>query len=607
LRLVYILLALAGGLGGLSAQTTTCTFTLTATPQSFPLAGGAGTLKIVASDSSCVRTVASTVDWIVITFGQTGTGDGTAGFTVAANSDSPMRSGTITVGSQSITITQGGPPCTFAIAPTSANAIVSGGGGSFMLTGLSGCSWTASSNVPWLQITSAASGMGNATIGYAAQANSGSSARSGTISVANLTFTVNQAGQAGACVYTLSPASGSYTASGGNGTFAVSSSAGCAWTATANVPWIHITSGQSGSGSGSVAFTVDPNTGPTQRGTITVAGQTYTVTISQTNQSCSYALSPVTASLPASGGSTTFAVAAGTGCAWTAATATPWITIVSGASGSGAGVVSISAAANTGAARTGTVTAGGQSFTVMQAGAAGIQTSFIVNAANYVAGTVSPGMIVVIAAPGFGPATIVTPQLTPDGAFFTTALGQTSVLFDGVAAPMVYAVSGQISAIVPYETAGHATTQMQVTYQGQLSNTVAIPVVPSEPGLFSFDASGTGPGAILDAQFNLNSASNPAAVGSVVLLYATGEGQTAPAGADGKLAAVPLPAPLLPVTVTIDGINAPVLYAGAAPGLVAGVMQINVQIPDGVSSGARPVIVQVGQTQSQSGVTVAIQ
>jgi uncharacterized protein (TIGR03437 family) len=216
-------------------------------------------------------------------------------------------------------------------------------------------------------------------------------------------------------------------------------------------------------------------------------------------------------------------------------------------------------------------------------------------------------MIVVIAAPGFGPTPIVTTQLTPDGSAFATELGQTQVLFDGVAAPMVYAVSGQISAVVPYETAGEASTQMQVEYQGQLSNTVTIPVVATEPGLFSLDASGTGPGAILDAQFNLNSTSNPAAVGSVVLMYATGEGQTAPAGIDGKLAVVPLPAPLLPVTVTIDGIDAPVLYAGAAPGLVAGVMQLNVQIPAGVASGARPVVVHVGQTQSQSGITVAIQ
>jgi uncharacterized protein (TIGR03437 family) len=547
-----------------------------------------------------VRTVASTVDWIVITFGQTGTGDGSAGFTVAPNSTAPTRSGTITVGSQSVTITEAGPPCNFAINPTSVNAAAAGGSGSFQLTGLVGCTWTASSNAPWLQINSS-SGTGPATVGYSAQANTASAARSGTILVAGLTFTVNQAG---ACAYTINPTSGSFSATGGSNTFTVSSGAGCAWTATASASWIHITTGQSGSGPGSVAFTVDSNTGDARTGTITAAGQTYT--IAQANPGCSFTLSPTAASLSASGGSATFSVAAPSGCAWTAATTSPWITIVSGASGSGAGVVSLSAGSNTGDARTGTVTAGGQSFTVTQAGIA-IQTSFIVNAASYSAGAVSPGMIVVIAAPGFGPATIVTTQITPDGAFFATELGQTRVLFDGVAAPLVYAVSGQISAIVPYETAGESSTQMQVEYQGQLSNTVTIPVVASQPGLFSLDASGAGPGAILDPQYNLNSMSNPAAIGSAVLLFATGEGQTAPAGVDGKLAVAPLPTPVAPVTVTIDGIDAPVLYAGAAPGLVAGVLQINVQIPSGVASGARPVVVHVGQTQSQAGVTVAIQ
>ncbi len=92
-----------------------------------------------------------------------------------------------------------------------------------------------------------------------------------------------------------------------------------------------------------------------------------------------------------------------------------------------------------------------------------------------------------------------------------------------------------------------------------------------------------------------------------MLLYATGEGQTSPGGVDGKLAVTPLPAPIAPVTVTIDGIDAPVLYAGGAPGLVAGLIQINVQIPPGVQSGARPVVVQFGRLQSQPGVTVAIQ
>src|SRR4051794_14163096 len=92
-RLILILVTFGGVLG---AQT--CTFTLTTSPQSFPMRGGMGTIEIVASATNCVRTVTSNVSWITIVLGQTGTGSGSAGFTVAANNDSPSRTGTITVG-----------------------------------------------------------------------------------------------------------------------------------------------------------------------------------------------------------------------------------------------------------------------------------------------------------------------------------------------------------------------------------------------------------------------------------------------------------------------------------------------------------------------------
>src|SRR5579859_4279755 len=218
--------------GGLAAQT--CTFTLSANPRTFPQTGGAGVLSIVASSGTCARIVSSTMSWITIDFGQQGTGNGSAGFTVAPDTDTPMRTGSITVGQQSITITQTGPACNFAINPRSANLSPLAQNGSFALSGLSGCTWNASSNASWIQVTSAESGMGPANIGYAVQANPGIS-RSGTITVAGLTFTVNQSG---ACAYTLSPAGGSYPSSGGNGSFTLNSSAGCAWNAATDASWI---------------------------------------------------------------------------------------------------------------------------------------------------------------------------------------------------------------------------------------------------------------------------------------------------------------------------------------------------------------------------------
>jgi uncharacterized protein (TIGR03437 family) len=223
-------------------------------------------------------------------------------------------------------------------------------------------------------------------------------------------------------------------------------------------------------------------------------------------------------------------------------------------------VVGIAVGANPAEARTGTVTVGGQVFTVTEAGVGIVITAdSIVNAASWAQGAVSPGMIVNIAVPGIGPANIIPQQLSLDGTLVTTLLGGTRLLFDGVAAPMLYAASGQFSAIVPYEVTGMSSTQVQIEYQGVLSNTVTLPVVASAPGVFTVDASGSGQGLIFDTMGKPNSDSNPAAVGSVVTLYATGEGQTLPPGVDGLIAADPAPAPVLPVSVTIDGIDAPVL------------------------------------------------
>ena len=104
----------------------------------------------------------------------------------------------------------------------------------------------------------------------------------------------------------------------------------------------------------------------------------------------------------------------------------------------------------------------------------------------------------------------------------------------------------------------------------------------------------------------MNSDTNPAPRGSIVTLYATGEGQRNQAGADNLPALAPFPRPLLPVSLTIGGYAAEVLFAGGAPGLV-GVMQINARIPQGfLPSGSVPVVLVVGTASSQSGVTVVV-
>jgi uncharacterized protein (TIGR03437 family) len=170
----------------------------------------------------------------------------------------------------------------------------------------------------------------------------------------------------------------------------------------------------------------------------------------------------------------------------------------------------------------------------------------------------------------------------------------------------LYTSTGQLAAIVPYSVSG-ATLQVTVDFQGQLSPPLTLALATAAPALFTADSSGTGQAAALNQDGSANRAANPARVGDLISLFATGAGQTSPAGIDGKLGSPPLPQPVLPVTVTIGDRAAQVQYAGGAPGLVAGLVQIDVKIPDGVPPGNTiPVRVDVGGSSSQNGVSIAV-
>lgn len=241
------------------------------------------------------------------------------------------------------------------------------------------------------------------------------------------------------------------------------------------------------------------------------------------------------------------------------------------------------------------------------AGSAPVATAAgVVNAASFLGGPVAPGELVTIFGSGIGPATLAGYHITAFN-FFDTLSGETSVLFDGIPAPLIYASAGQTTAIVPYSVAGHASTQMTIVYQGRASAPAAVPVTAAAPALFSADSSGKGPAALLNQDFSTNAANNPAAKGSIVALYGTGEGQTNPGGVTGRIALSVYPKPVLPVSVTIGGTQATIAYAGAAPSLVSGVFQINVTIPPDAPSGAVPVVVKVGTATSPSGSTVWVQ
>jgi uncharacterized protein (TIGR03437 family) len=152
---------------------------------------------------------------------------------------------------------------------------------------------------------------------------------------------------------------------------------------------------------------------------------------------------------------------------------------------------------------------------------------------------------------------------------------------------------------------GRASTQIQVEYQGVPSSPITIRIAGSAPGIFTLDQNGQG--AILNQDNTVNSSTNGAPAGSIISIYATGEGAVIPQGVDGVIIGATLPMPRLPVTATIGGQPADILYAGSAPGLPAGALQVNARIPEGTASGTAAIVLKVGDASSQTGVTVAIQ
>jgi hypothetical protein len=167
----------------------------------------------------------------------------------------------------------------FILNPTSQNFGVSGSNGVVNITATgSNCPWTAVSNDPFINVTSGASGSGSGTVGFTVAANPDPGQRTGTVTIAGITFTVSQDGTS--CGYSIAPTSQNLGPSASTNSVNVTAGAGCAWTATSNAPsFLEINSGASGSGNGTVSYTVAANSSAAQRmGTLTLAGQTFTVT-----------------------------------------------------------------------------------------------------------------------------------------------------------------------------------------------------------------------------------------------------------------------------------------------------------------------------------------
>jgi uncharacterized protein (TIGR03437 family) len=199
--------------------------------------------------------------------------------------------------------------------------------------------------------------------------------------------------------------------------------------------------------------------------------------------------------------------------------------------------------------------------------------------------------------------------LDSNGNVSTTNAG-IQVLVNGIPCPLTYVSNVVINAIAPYELAPlmGRSVHVQVVYNGVAGNLFPMPVAATAPGILNYD-DGSGQALVANQDYSANNASNPAAIGSVITIYATGEGQTNPPGVDGKPANDfnNLPKPTAPVTVTIGGRPANIAYAGAAPTAVSGLFQVNVTVPTGITPGPSvPIELTVGGVTSQTTTTIAV-
>lgn len=340
-----------------ATQDSNCGFNVTPNTRSFGAVAGTGVINVTAG-GACAWVAQSHVPWMVITAGNNSTGNNTVTFSVQANTG-PPRTGELTIAGRGVTVTQAG-GCTFALNRTSQDFNGAGGNGTVNVTAGAGCTWTASSPVDWVRITSGASGSGNGTVNLTVSQNTGP-ARVATLTLAGQSYTISQAS---ACAVTINAATRQFTSVAATSTLNVTAAASCAWTAVSNAPWLTITAGASGTGNGTVGYTVALNNGGARIGTLTIGGVTHTVT--QTAATCTYALNSTEQTIRAQGASTSFSVVTASHCAWTAASNAGWLTLDGLVTGTGNGVVNFTAAPNTGVARLGTLTLGGQTYTVRQ-------------------------------------------------------------------------------------------------------------------------------------------------------------------------------------------------------------------------------------------------
>ena len=358
----YVITQAAGATSG-------CSYSLVSSSYAAPAAGGATTVGVTAPPG-CAWTASSQASWITIAGGAVGNGSGSVTLAVAANTGS-QRSGSVTAAGRTFTVTQAAavttPSCTYDINPDEQSVPAAGGAAAGVrVNAQNGCQWTAASQAAWITVANGASGSGNGTVNLTIAANLGAE-RSGAVTIAGHAHTVTQASGLLPCSYALDTSEAASGTAGGTIQVAVSAGLACGWQAQSHASWITVTSGASGLGNGTVRLAVAANSGAQRSGTVTIAGQTLTVTQAPAPASCTFALSPTTQAVGPLGGDFTVSITTQTGCTWSATTGDNWIQLLGDTTGTGSGTIAYRVGLGLLFSRSGRVTAGGQGLTVNQA------------------------------------------------------------------------------------------------------------------------------------------------------------------------------------------------------------------------------------------------
>jgi len=269
--------------------------------------GGPFAIGVNANGTNCSWTASSPVAWAVVS-PTSGSGSGTVNLTLASNAGSATARTTnppLNIAGNNVAIIQAGTTCTWQLSSLSGTVPYGGGNGAASVVSPGVCGWSGQSNSTWLHVASSGSG-GSSDVLFSADPNPVNAPRTGSITIVGaspaLTYSVTQG--AAPCSYTLgTTSSGLVSNNGYSGAFSFSTTtAGCTPSPQSYAGWLHISGASFSGSSGTLNFTVDPNSnGSTRSGQIKLEdGSTYSV--SQSGATCAFSLNAYSSVFNTNGG-----------------------------------------------------------------------------------------------------------------------------------------------------------------------------------------------------------------------------------------------------------------------------------------------------------------